>query len=235
MPYFVDHTTGVFPQFASGYPWSAATMQVTGDTIADLTEDLAAEQKARVTYDNILRLSDDPDVNDVIKFLRAREIVHFQRFGEGLRLAKDRLDEKNVYYRQPELRPIKEREGVPADVLPMSCLLREQLREPPALRALVALDVELGIDLVYILLDASLGEKQLFRDLPVASAAVPSGRPAHIPAPSARRTLRGGPSRSAAAPPASPSASDPRRERGLRSCGKQRLADSGSSPQTASQ
>ena len=78
-PYFVDHTTGVFPQFASGYPWSASTMQVTGDTIADLTEDLAAEQKARVTYDNILRLSDDPDVSDVIKFLRAREIVHFQR------------------------------------------------------------------------------------------------------------------------------------------------------------
>ena len=83
-PYFVDHTTGVFPQFASGYPWSASTMQVTGDTIADLTEDLAAEQKARVTYDNILRLSDDPDVSDAIKFLRAREIVHFQRFGEPL-------------------------------------------------------------------------------------------------------------------------------------------------------
>ena len=100
-PYFVDHTTGVFPQFASGYPWSASTMQVTGATIADLTEDLAAEQKARVTYDNILRLSDDPDVSDVIKFLRAREIVHFQRFGEGLRLAKDRLDEKNVYYVNP--------------------------------------------------------------------------------------------------------------------------------------
>ena len=99
--YFVDHTTGVFPQFASGYPWSASTMQVTGDTIADLTEDLAAEQKARVTYDNILRLSDDPDVSDVIKFLRAREIVHFQRFGEGLRLAKDRLDEKNDYYVNP--------------------------------------------------------------------------------------------------------------------------------------
>ena len=102
--YFVDHTTGVFPQFASGYPWSAATMQVTGDTIADLTEDLAAEQKARVTYDNILRLSDDPDVNDVIKFLRAREIVHFQRFGEALQLAKDRLDQKNVYYLNPWLR-----------------------------------------------------------------------------------------------------------------------------------
>ena len=83
--YFVDHTTGVFPQFASGYPWSASTMQVTGDTIADLTEDLAAEQKARVTYDNILRLSDDPDVNDAIKFLREREVVHFQRFGEAKR------------------------------------------------------------------------------------------------------------------------------------------------------
>ena len=83
--YFVDHTAGVYPQFASGTPWNAATMQVKGDLIADLTEDLAAEQKARVTYDNILRLSDDPDVNDVIKFLRAREIVHFQRFGETKR------------------------------------------------------------------------------------------------------------------------------------------------------
>ena len=99
--YFVDHTTGVYPQFASGTPWTAATMQVTGDTIADLTEDLAAEQKARVTYDNILRLSDDPDVSDVIKFLRAREIVHFQRFGEGLRMAKERMNEKNVYYMNP--------------------------------------------------------------------------------------------------------------------------------------
>ena len=99
--YFVDHTTGVYPQFASGYPWSAATMQVTGDVIGDLTEDLAAEQKARVTYDNILRLSDDPDVSDAIKFLRAREIVHFQRFGEGLRLAKDKMNEKNVYYMNP--------------------------------------------------------------------------------------------------------------------------------------
>ena len=81
--YFVDHTAGVYPTAASGFPWSAASMQVKGDLIADLTEDLAAEQKARVTYDNILRLSDDPDVNDVIKFLRAREIVHFQRFGEA--------------------------------------------------------------------------------------------------------------------------------------------------------
>ena len=70
-------------------------------TIADLTEDLAAEQKARVTYDNILRLSDDPDVNDVIKFLRAREIVHFQRFGEGLRLAKEKMDQKDLYFVNP--------------------------------------------------------------------------------------------------------------------------------------
>lgn len=99
--YFVDHTAGVYPTAASGAPWSAATMQVTGDMIADLTENLAAEQKARVTYDNILRLSDDPDVNDAIRFLRQREIVHFQRFGEGLRLAKDRLGEKNVYFVNP--------------------------------------------------------------------------------------------------------------------------------------
>lgn len=100
--YFVDHTTGVYPTAASGAPWSAATMQVTGDMIADLTEDLAAEQKARVTYDNILRLSDDPDVNDAIRFLRQREIVHFQRFGEALRLVKDRQSEKNnVYFTNP--------------------------------------------------------------------------------------------------------------------------------------
>ena len=99
--YFVDRTAGVYPTAASGFPWSAASMAVKGDLIADLTADLAAEQKARVTYDNILRLSDDPDVNDVIKFLRAREVVHFQRFGEGLRLAKDRMDEKNVYFINP--------------------------------------------------------------------------------------------------------------------------------------
>ena len=99
--YFVDHTAGIYPTAASGAPWNAASMAVKGDLIADLTEDLAAEQKARVTYDNILRLSDDPDVNDVIKFLRAREIVHFQRFGEGLRLAKDRMNEKNIYFVNP--------------------------------------------------------------------------------------------------------------------------------------
>ena len=100
-PYFVDHTASVYPTAASGFPWSAASMAVKGDPIADLTEDLAAEQKARVTYDNILRLSDDPDVNDAIRFLRAREVVHFQRFGEGLRLARDKLNEKNVYFMNP--------------------------------------------------------------------------------------------------------------------------------------
>ena len=100
--YFVDHTTGVYPQFASGYPWSASTMQSTGDIIADLTEDLAAEQKARLTYDNILRLAkDDPDVTDVIRFLREREIVHFQRFGEAIELAKQRMDQKNIYFTNP--------------------------------------------------------------------------------------------------------------------------------------
>ncbi len=101
--YFVDHTAGVYPTAASGFPWSAASMQVKGDPMADLVEDLAAEQKARVTYDNILRLSDDPDVNDVVKFLREREIVHFQRFGEALRLLRERLDERNVYYMNPAL------------------------------------------------------------------------------------------------------------------------------------
>ena len=99
--YFVDHTAGVYPVAASGSPWNAASMAVKGDLIADLTEDLAAEQKARVTYDNILRLSDDPDVNDVIKFLRAREIVHFQRFGEALRLATEKMDQKNLYFVNP--------------------------------------------------------------------------------------------------------------------------------------
>ena len=100
-PYFVDHTTGVYPTSAAGTPWSAATMQVKGDPFADLTEDLAAEQKARVTYDNILRLSDDPDVNDVIKFLREREIVHFQRFGESIQQLREKLNQKNVYCMNP--------------------------------------------------------------------------------------------------------------------------------------
>ena len=100
-PYFVDHTTGVYPTAASGAVYNSGMMQVKGDPIADLAEDLAAEQKARVTYDNILRLSDDPDVNDVIKFLREREIVHFQRFGESIELLRQKLNQKNVYYMNP--------------------------------------------------------------------------------------------------------------------------------------
>ena len=100
-PYFVDHTAAVYPTAASGFPWSASSMQVKGDPMADLVEDLAAEQKARVTYDNILRLSDDPDVNDVIKFLREREIVHFQRFGEAVQLLREKLNQRNVYCMNP--------------------------------------------------------------------------------------------------------------------------------------
>jgi len=100
-PYFVDHTAGVYPTAAAGAVWNAGMMQVKGDPIADLAEDLGAEQKARVTYDNILRLSDDPDVNDVIKFLREREIVHFQRFGEAMQLLREKLNQKNVYHMNP--------------------------------------------------------------------------------------------------------------------------------------
>ena len=99
--YFVDHTAGVYPTSASGSPWNAASIGVKGDTIADLNEDLAAEQKARVTYDNILRMVDDPDIIQPIKFLREREIVHYQRFGEGLRVATDKLNSKNYYMTNP--------------------------------------------------------------------------------------------------------------------------------------
>lgn len=99
--YFVDHTTGVYPTSASGTPFTAAYIGVKGDVIADLHEDLAAEQKARVTYDNLIRLCDDPDVIDVLRFLRMREIVHFQRFGDALRITQDRLDSKNFYACNP--------------------------------------------------------------------------------------------------------------------------------------
>ena len=99
--YFVDHTAGVYPTAASGFPFTAASLQSKGDVIADLSEDMGAEQKARVTYDNILRLVDDPDVREPIKFLREREIVHYQRFGEAMRLATDRLDSKNYYVCNP--------------------------------------------------------------------------------------------------------------------------------------
>ena len=101
--YFVDHTVGVYPAAAAGFPWNAASMAVKGDPITDLTEDLAAEQKARTTYDNILRLSDDPDVNNVIKFLREREVVHFQRFGEAITKLRDHLNQKNVYFMNPAM------------------------------------------------------------------------------------------------------------------------------------
>ncbi len=101
--YFVDHTAGIWPQAASGMPFSASTFQSTGDAITDLTEDLAAEQKARTTYDNILRLVSDPAVKEPIIFLREREIVHFQRFGEALRLVQDRLDSKNFYAFNPDM------------------------------------------------------------------------------------------------------------------------------------
>ena len=100
--YFVDHTTAIYPVSAAGVPFTAAYFQSKGDVITDLTEDMAAEQKARTTYDNILRLADDPDVRDPIKFLRQREIVHFQRFGEVLRLSNDRMNCKNFYAFNPE-------------------------------------------------------------------------------------------------------------------------------------
>jgi spore coat protein JC len=100
-PYFVDHTTGVYPVSAAGVPNDMKYVGIKGDPIADLNEDLAAEQKARVTYDTILRLTDDPDVRDVIKFLREREIVHYQRFADSLRRVQDRADQKNIYGYNP--------------------------------------------------------------------------------------------------------------------------------------
>ncbi|MGN1095419.1 MAG: manganese catalase family protein [Eubacteriales bacterium] len=99
--YFVDHTTGIYPIAASGVPFDMKYVGIKGDLIADLNEDLAAEQKARVTYDNILRLVDDPDVRDPIKYLRQREIVHYQRFGDAIRVAQDRMDCKNFYAYNP--------------------------------------------------------------------------------------------------------------------------------------
>ena len=109
--YFVDHTAGVYPQAAAGFPFDAKVFASKGDAITDLVEDMAAEQKARTTYDNILRMVDDPDVIDPIRFLREREIVHFQRFGEALRNVQDNFNSKNFYAISPEfdLRPKKPR------------------------------------------------------------------------------------------------------------------------------
>ncbi len=100
--YFVDHTSGVYAQAAAGFPFDALCFASKGDAITDLVEDMAAEQKARTTYDNILRMVDDPDVIDPIRFLRQREIVHFQRFGEALRIVQDDLDSRNFYAFNPE-------------------------------------------------------------------------------------------------------------------------------------
>lgn len=100
--YYVDHTAALWPQAAGGIPFNACEFQSKGDVITDLMEDMAAEQKARSTYDNILRLIHDPDICEPIRFLRAREIVHFQRFGEALRIAQDRMDSKNFYVMNPE-------------------------------------------------------------------------------------------------------------------------------------
>ena len=102
--YFVDHTTGVYPASAAGVPFNAAAMACKGDILTDLSEDMAAEQKARTTYDNILRLVDDPDVKDAIRFLRQREVVHYQRFGEALNYATEQMDSRNIYAFNPELR-----------------------------------------------------------------------------------------------------------------------------------
>lgn len=99
--YYVDHTLGIYPQSAAGDPWTAAYIQSKGDPITDLHEDLAAEQKARTTYDNILRLVRDPEVCDPIRFLRERELVHYQRFGEALRCVQDRLNSRNFYAINP--------------------------------------------------------------------------------------------------------------------------------------
>ena len=99
--YYIDHTLGIWPQAAGGIPFNACEFQSKGDVITDLVEDLAAEQKARTTYDNILRVVDDPDVADPIRFLRQREVVHFQRFGEGLRRVQEDLDPKNFYQFNP--------------------------------------------------------------------------------------------------------------------------------------
>ncbi len=99
--YFVDHTTGVYPVAASGVPFDVKYLASKGDPITDLHEDLAAEQKARTTYDNLIRLVDDPDVLDPLKFLRQREVVHYQRFGDALRLTQDKLNEKNFYSCNP--------------------------------------------------------------------------------------------------------------------------------------
>lgn len=113
--YFVDHTTAVYPQGASGMPFSTASLSVSGDALADLTEDLAAEQKARLSYDNLLRLMDDPDVIDPLRFLREREIVHFQRFGDALTIVQSKLDANNFYAFNPEFDRTRSTTSIPVN------------------------------------------------------------------------------------------------------------------------
>ena len=119
--YYVDHTLGVWPQAAGGVPFSATQFQCTGDIITDLVEDMAAEQKARTTYDNILRLVDDPDVCAPIRFLREREIVHFQRFGEALRITQDKLNSRNFYAFNPGFDRCKDCNDTPASTSGCNC------------------------------------------------------------------------------------------------------------------
>ena len=107
--YFVDHTTGVYPVSAAGVPFDMKYIAVKGDAIADLNEDMAAEQKARVTYDNLIRLIDDPDVCDPIRFLREREVVHYQRFGDALRVVQEQLDARNFYGWNPEFDKVQKK------------------------------------------------------------------------------------------------------------------------------
>ena len=103
-PYYTDHTTGVYPVAAAGTPFSAMVFQSKGDPITDLHEDLAPEQKARTTYENLLHLADDPDVKDVLRYLRQREIVHYQRFAEALGMTREKLDDRNFYAFNPALK-----------------------------------------------------------------------------------------------------------------------------------
>ncbi len=119
--YYVDHTVGIWPQAAGGIPFNACEFQSKGDIITDLFEDMAAEQKARSTYDNILRLVDDPDVCEPIKFLRQREIIHFQRFGEALRMTQDKLSSKNFYAFNPGFDRCKDCNDTPAPGCDCGC------------------------------------------------------------------------------------------------------------------
>lgn len=116
--YFVNHGNGVYPCNADGSAFSAQALQVSGDPITDIHEDLAAEQKARSTYDNILRMTDDPDVLNAIRFLREREVVHYQRFGEGLRIVTDSLDDRNFYAFNPAFDKMPAKKATPKQTAP---------------------------------------------------------------------------------------------------------------------